>query len=754
MEEDQAGILAHLRESPSGSLESQSLQDHLHGVACMAGDFAAKFESREWGYLAGLWHDLGKYQEEFQQRLQGAAISVEHSGLGAALACEKSREKGLPLAFALAGHHSGLPNFQSGEKGSGRPLLQRLKGASSLLKCTTQNIPEEITSAVLPSLPEFLQAGRKRDAAENRRIRRRIEFWTRFLFSALVDADRLDTESFATPELAEKRGHFDSVSTLKARLESHIDDIVENLPQEARRTVVNSAREEVLEACRAAACKEQGIYDLTVPTGGGKTLSSMSFALRHADFHELDRVIVVIPYTSIIEQNAGAYKDALGERNVIEHHSNLDPEEQREQYTAEQLLRHRLACENWDAPVIVTTTVQFFESLFSDKPSRCRKLHNIARSVIILDEVQTLPPQYLLSILEALNELVSSYGCSVVLSTATPPALSAETGFRKGLSEVRHIIEAPEDLSARLKRVHYNWPDLDSDPVEWSELAGELSQHDQALAVVHRRKDARTLAQELCARSRSESVFHLSALMCPAHRSSVLARVMDVLSEGEPCYVVSTQLIEAGVHIDFPVVYRALGGLDSIVQAGGRCNREGKLDKGDVHIFEAPTKPPPGTPRRAADQTRSMLREYGRKLNLYDPSVFELYFRRLYHGADKDASQIQTKRGQLNFYTVSRDFRLIEDGFSTPVIVPYGDALKRLSKVEADGPNRENLRALQPYAVNVYPAMARELADTGAVYEVAGNLLAISPGYDRLYDGRYGLGTDDNSAADPAALIT
>jgi len=458
-----------------GPEEWQLLQDHLGGVADRAAQFAEAFGAGGWGKLAGLWHDLGKFQPEFQQMLRGQKIAVEHSGVGAALAADADRERGLALAFVLAGHHGGLPNLRKTGPGLPTHLIERLRANEATLRCLRGDIPAALLQAELPSLPPFLSPATLGDRRALMESRRRTDFWIRSLFSALVDADWLDTEEFLRPDAATLRGKFASVRELAEKLDAHTDSLVTSLPSEARSSSVNGARAEVLAACRQAAVRPPGVFALTVPTGGGKTLSAMSFALRHANQHGLERVIVVIPYTSIIEQNAGIYRSALGAGNVVEHHSSLDPVRLEKRLGQEATSQHALAAENWDAPVIVTTSVQFFESLFANRPSRCRKLHNVARSVIVLDEVQTVPPRFLLSIVEALGELVSHYGCSVVLSTATPPALRRRPGFDLGLVDTREIVPHSAGLGARLKRVDYVWPRQDGAAVTWEALCEELA---------------------------------------------------------------------------------------------------------------------------------------------------------------------------------------------------------------------------------------------------------------------------------------
>ncbi len=729
------------------------LADHLVSVADLAAGFADAFDSGDWGRLAGLWHDLGKYQEKFQERLGGESIRVEHSGIGAALAAARDGDAGMALSFVLAGHHAGLPNLQKSEPGLPKPLTERLQSNLTALGHTRGDIPSRLLDAELPSLPRFLETPAKTSRPARNVLARTLEFWIRFVFSCLVDADWLDTEAFMRPDVAAERRPFSSPTALAGRLDAYIAELVENLTPAVRSSAVNLARAEVLSACREAAEDPPGVFALTVPTGGAKTLSAMSFALRHAWRHDLRRVIVVIPYTSIIEQNADQYREALGAENVVEHHCNLDPDRATTEQERQLVRRHELAAENWDAPVIVTTSVQFFESLFANRPARCRKLHNIARSVVILDEVQTVPPRYLLSVVEALGELVSHYGCSVVLSTATPPALRRRPGFDLGLRGVREIVPEPERLSAELERVRYEWPANEQSAVTWEDLCADLAGHTQVLAVVHRRADARTLAEMLVDAASPDAVYHLSALMCAAHRSDVLEQIRHRLARGRACRVVSTQLVEAGVDLDFPMVYRAMAGLDSIVQAAGRCNREGTQDTGRVVVFRAPTSPPPGTPRKGMDTTESLLREAGGALDPGDPALFEKYFRILYSKEHIDARGVQADRQQLNFATVAANFKLIEDGFTTTVAVPYEAGEKRLQNLRSEGPDRERLRALQRYLVSIYPRAFEELASAGALEEVIEGIFALAPGYSHLYDPRYGLTLEPVCGANPRELI-
>lgn len=409
------------------------LRDHLESVGILAKQHAAAFESGEWGLLAGLWHDLGKYAADFQAYIRSAngfeahleseviRGRVDHSSAGAIHAIKQLGPSARPLALAIAGHHAGLADFDAELKPRLAAKEDRLRetragGApGDLLLNRTHPEPPAILRGLLPK--EF--------------GRRRYELWIRLLFSALVDADFLDTEAFYDVARAEQRGDGPSIAELRGMLDEYLDSVAAN----ALDGPVNRARAAVLRACRERAGDAPGLFSLTVPTGGGKTLSAMTFGLAHAERHGLRRVVVVIPYTSIIEQNAEVYRKALGSNAVVEHHSGLDPEK--------ETARNRIACENWDAPVVVTTTVQFFESLFANRPSACRKLHNLARAVVILDEVQTLPPALLLPILDALRDLGEVYGSTVVLSTATQPALRGEMRSSRGWTASAKSPRAP-----------------------------------------------------------------------------------------------------------------------------------------------------------------------------------------------------------------------------------------------------------------------------------------------------------------------
>lgn len=559
------------------------------------------------------------------------------------------------------------------------------------------------------------------------------------LFSCLVDADFLDTEKFIDPDRARERAGYPSLETIAARFFSALEKLNQSDPDKP----VNRHRAAVLAQCRAAAAWSPGLFSLTVPTGGGKTLSSMAFALSHALRYGKCRIVYVIPFTSIIEQNAAVFRRFAGADAVLEHHSNFEP--------PEEDLRSRLASENWDAPIIVTTNVQFFESLFGCRASVCRKLHNIANSVVILDEAQTLPVKFLRPCLAALRELATTYKTSIVLCTATQPALSRRDDFPEGLEGVREIIADPIRLANELKRVDVRALGKMAD----TDLVARLAEHAQVLCIVSTRRHARKLFEALPDR---DSSFHLSALMCPAHRSLVLRRIRQALKRGAPCRVISTQLIEAGVDIDFPVVYRSLAGLDSIAQAAGRCNREGRLPtRGQVFVFEPEDNIPAGFLRQAAQTAQGVIRRSaGEFMTL---AAVEEYFRDLYwlQGDRLDAENIlgmlsvDLMRGNFPFRDVAEAFQIIRDGMQ-PIIIPWNRKARaliaKLPFVESYG---ALLRQLQRYTVLVHPYHWRQLVESGSVELVAGHYPVLKN--KELYRCDIGLDPGDPTRHDPENLI-
>ena len=689
------------------------LSEHLEGTGARAAGFLDAVGGAEFARVAGLLHDLGKYTQGFQDRLSGSRKRVNHSTAGAKIAVDRyGKHLGKMLAFCIAGHHTGLANGVNGEKTTA--LEARLKEQVPAPDPIWQ---QEIT---LPaSLPPPRLVPRDRDTAGFC-----AALFIRMQFSALVDADYLDTEDyFGRLEGSPKpRGQHPTVAELRGRLNAYLDE----LAADANASPVNDLRQEVLAHARGKAADSPGLFSLTVPTGGGKTLTSLAFALDHARHHGLARVIYVIPYMSIIEQTAAVFHKALrgGDAEepdfVIEHHSTFDEDRIGNREARDKL---RLAMENWDAPIVVTTAVQFFESLFSNRPSRCRKLHNIANSVVILDEAQTLPLQYLRPCVTAVDELARNWRTSVVLCTATQPALAQSDGFAGGFENVRELAPEPKRLYLALKRTRVRHEGQLDD----ASVAERLRQSPQALCIVNTRRHARELYERM---ADAEGAAHLTTLMCARHRREKLDDIRARLRNGAPVRLIATSLIEAGVDLDFRVVWRAEAGLESIIQAAGRCNREGLAEIGDVFVFkpsdEEGHKPPPEI-GQFADVARSVM---GHHQN--DPMSLDAisdYFRELYwikeDGAldAKDILRLLRERGRsldFPFETIAGAFRLIETAM-VPVIVPWcgadglDDTAERLLKALRweQRPGRI-ARQLQPYAVQVPPRIRTDLLNAGA----------------------------------------
>ncbi|MEP0828489.1 MAG: CRISPR-associated helicase Cas3' [bacterium] len=725
-----AYFYAHSRQDNGGGITWQSLDSHLRQTAELAKKFAGNWQADEWGYLAGLWHDVGKYSKEFQERIRADngqdthiefRSKVDHSTAGAQHADRTLKGGyGKAIAFAIAGHHGGLPDGNSPE--------------SCLRARLTKDIPDfsNCPPSLLESKPLALPFRLERECAGIQ-----LSLFIRMLYSALVDADFLDTEQFMDENRAKLREGYGPLSQLVPSFFQKLD----NLTAAAPNTPINMYRREILMQCVAKAENDLGLFSLTVPTGGGKTLSSMAFALRHASKHGLKRIIYVIPYTSIIEQNADVFRLYLNDNAILEHHCNFEPDE--EDY------RSRLASENWDAPVIVTTNVQFFESLFANKPSRCRKLHNVSESVIILDEIQTLPPSYLIPCLEVLRELASNYRTSIVLCSATQPAVQKRNDFLKGLVGVTEIVNDPKVLASALKRTEVSLTSRLTD----DELGERLRDFRQVLCIVNTRNHARELYHRI---KREGNAFHLSALMCPKHRSQKLDEIRRVLKAEKPCRVISTQLIEAGVDIDFPVVFRSLTGIDSIAQAAGRCNREGKLEKGQVFVFVPERGIPPGQFRQSAQAAESVIRRYSD--DILSLEAIEEYFKLFYwtKGERLDEENILgmlnegLKEGDFPFRTIAEKFQFIKD-YMKPVVIPFDEKARR--NIESirflENPSMLS-RALQRYTVTIPPKQWDALIDKGVV-EIQGNLFPVLID-ESLYDSEIGLQTDEISGSEPERL--
>ena len=720
----------------------QGLRDHLDAVGRLAAERAGWFGGDSVVRVTGMLHDLGKYTESFQARLTGAVPRVDHATWGAVVARQRYTSLGPLMAYAIAGHHAGLANGRSGDRRTA--LADRL--AKDYLDKLPPLLPDWENELALPErigLPEGFTPLTRRGAFQ-------LSLLTRMIFSCLVDADFVDTDDFyrsieGKPSRDKEAGPKPGLEHLRERLDAHLA----GLPREGG---INPLRADILAHVRGGAGMKPGLFSLTVPTGGGKTLASLAFALDHAVAHGLRRVIYVAPFTSIIEQNARVFRSALGdlgEAAVLEHHSAFfdDPKTERQ-----SIEKRQLAMENWDAPVVVTTAVQFFESLFADRPSRCRKLHNIAGSVVVLDEAQTLPLHLLRPCVELLEELALNYRASIVLCTATQPALGKKEGFKDGFEHVHELAPDPPKLYEELRRVGVRHIGILDDDA----LVEQVRSREQVLCIVNNRRHARHLFERI---SDLPGTYHLSTLMFARHRSQVLEDIRARLKAGDPCRVVSTSLIEAGVDVDFPAVLRAEAGLDSIAQAAGRCNREGHRprESSEVLVFENANTDwaPPQELKLFAEAFRTVERQHRDDLLALD--AVRAYFQELYWR--KGDSQLDShdllgllkgaKPDSLPLETLAAKFRMIETTMR-PIIVSFDPATGG-SDPFVDGVLRDlefasgAARKLQPFIVQVPQAAYEALWRAGAIEPVAQERFGdqfVRLTNMRLYDRRFGLHWD------------
>ena len=736
--------IAHIKRNDQGGWgEPHDLEEHLWQTARLAQGFASDIGA-QWAELAGRWHDLGKYRQRFQDyiRIQSGYDAEDahiengsrapHSTAGAIHAIHQLPQgMGHILAYLIAGHHAGLPDFFNGR---------------GCLQSRLQDGRTEYEQALAADIPATTLHGECGLPPEYARHPEQISLWMRMLFSCLVDADFLDTESYMQPEKSADRQQTISLQELSQRF----DESLSTLRSTSKDTDLNQTRNTIYQSCLEAAQWEPGLFSLTVPTGGGKTLSSLAFALHHAQKYDKRRIVYAIPFTSIIEQNADVFRQFLGDDSVLEHHSNLDVTPEKEN------LRNRLAAENWDAPLIVTTNVQLFESLHASRTSRCRKLHNLINSVIILDEAQQLPRDFHAPITQTMQQLSDFYGVTWVLCTATQPILTETINtfgqsLLKGLRNVREIIPNPAELARQLKRVEIHMPSPSGHKTSWSNIAEQLLAHECVLGIVNTRKQARLLAELL---GDETDCIHLSANMCAAHRTQVIAEIKKRLKQrrdGDSCplRVISTQLIEAGVDVDFPVVFRAMAGLDSIAQSAGRCNREGSLaGLGQVYVFHPEEPAPPGFLRQGEDVTIDLLSS-GKLEDPLAPDSFKAYFELLNSKGERDkhninklltAKQSQDAPLAIQFREAAQKFRLIDNSGEAVVVpfIPEGDDTSPidlwLSLLEKDPSQKWIYKKLQRYTITLSEYQIKKYRESGCIDQRAGlNVLLES-----FYHERWG----------------
>lgn len=717
--------ISHLKKKDSYSEKwiFQSNEEHSKGVANLAASFAEKIGFKEWGFVLGILHDKGKEQEKFQhyiRKISGymkdlkGAERTPHAYVGALLAKSMYPHSYPLLSMPIMAHHAGLYDYAD--------FLKRMEAEMPVGILNEKDIKLEMPKDK-PYKPQDLH------------------HLVRVLYSCLVDADFLNTEEFMDETRAESRKKQKPISELLPLLERYLSE----LSEKSAMTELNVLRSSIQKLCRQSASEIPGFYSLTVPTGGGKTLSSLLWAMLHAVRHGKDRIIIAIPYTSIIVQTAAILRKIFGAENVLEHHSVFDAEVALSEYCEdmdEMKLRQRLATENWDCPIVVTTNVQLFQSMFSNKPSSCRKLHNICNSVLILDEVQMLPMEHLQPIVDGLSTYQRLFNTSVLFTTASQPVLSGEHRgcnpmvILKGLSSVKEIISDEMCLHDKLRRVNLHF---DKQPIDYDMLAEKLLQYDKVLCIVNTRKDA----QEVYSRLPQEGcVYHLSRMMCSSHIQKVIAEIKDALKNPEikTIRVVATQLIEAGVDIDFPIVYRQEAGLDSVLQAAGRCNREGKLGISDAYVFSFNHPLPPGSLSKGSNTLKNMIGVS----DWFAPVTMEDYFIRLYRNSntfDKAEVEKRMKPGELYFETVSKEFRLIDDK-GVNVVVNYEHSMELVHEIKEKGISYDLMKQLSKYVVNLRERDFKKLMKERLVDEVVDDIYVLP---DReQYDVNTGLVTDNH----------
>ena len=706
----------------------QTTDEHNEGVARLATAFADVFGFGDFGKVIGLLHDKGKEQALWQKYIQGVTgynneyIHIRsgppHAYVGAVIAQKVYPQIAPFIAQPIAGHHRGLYDY------------------CDCIEETKRDVPKDVTidEAIPYQLPQ-LSKGEKYD----------LHHIIRMLFSCLVDADSLDTEAFMNPEQAKLRGSHTSMHELLAKLERHLL----TLKSDAADTEVNRIRNYVQEQCVKESQGEIGFYSLTVPTGGGKTLASVLWALHHAVENNLQRIIIAIPYTSIIVQTAATLKTIFGEENVLEHHSNVHPKEDEDKELLERL---QLATENWDYPIIVTTNVQLFESLFSNKRSDCRKLHNIVNSVIILDEVQTLPMGFYKPIVHTLDTLHRIFGVSVLFTTASQPILNGRmecSDYRESfdaLQGIHEIIPAEAQLHDKLRRVSLSFIE---ETMSFDVIATELARHDKVLCIVNTRKDTKEIYDRL---PKDGICLHLSRMMCPAHVAATISTIKEVLQNNEttPIRVIATQLIEAGVDIDFPVVFRQEAGLDSILQAAGRCNREGKSALCTTYVFSLAKEHtlPPGFITQSNNARKAM----GEYHDWFSPEAMKSYFYQLHSRLDTfDKKQMEALLYKTNceFEEAAKQFHLVDDN-TISVIINWKGSMALYQQLLSQGPSYSLLKKLAQYSVSIRKRDFDKLREIGAIEEPYENIYAITAPH--FYHPETGL-TMDNQWLEETYII-
>lgn len=715
------------------SYKIHDLEDHLQSVANLTSKYLPD-NLKKMGYVAGIWHDLGKYRPNFQGYISVVSgydttqyydpANKSHSSAGMFLAKEllyssyKDMASVSAIQYVIGCHHTGLLDGISSE---GSSIHSRLTNPKYQLEYT------EVKGRYNPAFNITLDPSEKILPFTLTKDYTALSYSmaVRMMFSAMVDADFTDTALFMNKYRKKHTEYpFKTISELN-------DDIAKYMDVKTKDSIpspINTIRASVLKDCMDASIKPENVFTLSVPTGGGKTLSSMAFALNYAKTFNKDRIIVSIPFTSIIEQNAKVYKDIFGEGNVLEHHSNIDVDDQH------MFNPHlKLAAENWNAPIIVTTNVQLFESLFANRTSKCRKVHNIQNSVIILDEAQTIPMELLEPTLAYLRILVEEYNVTIVFCTATQPEIKSGRKLSgktySGFDTPYEIIKDVDSLYASLNRVKIHLPSKELDT--WEDIADRISSHKFALAVFSTRSDAQNVYDMVCLKTDID-VIHLSATMCPSHRTNKLNEVRYNLANGIPVILISTQVVEAGVDLDFPVVYRAIAGLDSIAQAAGRCNREGKMEYGEVFLLNTESKLHPSM-KKPISLTRGVFRDKWFDIdNPIGPKNIAMFFGRRVleesmdtHGIMNYLSAVPNKAAgiiDVKFQSAANAYKIIKEEDNNTIIVIYDneEELSKLDLTSEESIEHWMIYALQKYSVVCRDKVVNRLLMSGSIVEVPG----------------------------------
>lgn len=722
----------------------EKLKEHLQEVGQLCCKFFKEttiIEKSEAGMLLGLLHDIGKYGDDFQRKIRGETLKVDHSTIGGQIAWKvynavtKQKKNAYPfqlynmaMVYAIMGHHTGLRNFGHSESNE-KDIYTRLKKdkPKGYENYKTENDEQMLKKAYKAQL----------NIVENEKEFQE-QFFIRYILSCLVDADRLAAQSFIGLPL----NQYNTMKDLKIKF----DEYMVQKKAEVQSKILTKKAEDLMtlrnainEQCLKASQGEKGLYSLTVPTGGGKTLASMAFALNHALKNEQRRIIYTIPFTSIIEQNAYVYRKIFGEQNVLEHHSNYenpfskDKEDEKEDYE-----RFKLVQSNWDSPIIVTTNVQFFESLFAAKTSKVRKIHNIANSVIILDEVQAIPNALIRPCLNALSELIQNYNCTVVLCSATQPEFDKNHLLNYKEMKCHEIIDNPNDLFEKMRRTKETY--IGEQSLE--NIANALSQCQQVLCIVNTKRHAKDLYYAVKQKIKDKKIYHLSTNMCPEHRRDTLTEIRNCLEQGLSCIVISTQLIEAGVDIDFPIVYRSLTGLDSITQAAGRCNREWTLEDGQVYVFkpEEDEYQPVDYLKTTADVSYGILQDTNK--DFLELDILKSYFKKLYSfSTSQDKNKIldlcKQKKMQFPFEDIEKAFKLIENQ-EYALIIPYNDVAENLINQLKRDFTTDVLKKLIPFTINLQKKVLESLQKNNAI-EIINDEILILKNRNSYYNDQYGI---------------